>query len=175
MTQIDDAATVRGRCSDHLGVDDALHAKQPDQVVPTSGEHLGRQPICLVQDHDRHSVLGREPGDVLLVQTRIGILLGVGHPDEDVDQVEQAVGLQAVGLLVGVEVGQIQQHQPVELKSGRGPIRRVARLLRGIGADVGTLGAGTLDVGILCIGILCIGRPFVHHVTGADLEPVEQR
>jgi hypothetical protein len=48
------------------------------------------------------------------VQGGVGVLLRVHHPDDDVDQPQQAVHLLAVIGGGGIVVGQIDQHQPVE-------------------------------------------------------------
>ncbi|GAB3853705.1 hypothetical protein GCM10029963_45410 [Micromonospora andamanensis] len=44
----------------------------------------------------------------------VGVLLRVDHPDHQIDEAEQAVHLQPVRVLDGVEVGQVEQDQPVQ-------------------------------------------------------------
>src|SRR5664280_1557610 len=51
------------------------------------------------------------------MQTSVSILLRVGDPDEDIDQVKYPVSLDAMGRSLRVEVRQVQQHQTVQPKS----------------------------------------------------------
>ena len=51
---------------------------------------------------------------VRVVQDAVAVLLRVDDPDHLVDEAEQAVDLEPVAALDGVEVGQVEQDQPVQ-------------------------------------------------------------
>ena len=82
----------------------------------------GREPVGLVEHDHGHRVVGREGRDVVVVEAGVGVLLRVGDPDEDVDELEDALGLDPVRGLARVEVGQVEQDEAVE-----GPDRPGAR------------------------------------------------
>ena len=70
------------------------------------------------------------------MEAGVGVLLGVGHPDEDVDERQDALGLLPVLDDPRVEVGQVEQDQTVQaprLTVRRGPVT---------GADVVALADG---------------------------------
>ena len=57
------------------------------------------EPVALVQhDHGDRLVRGQRR-DVVVVEASIGILLGVGDPDEQVDELEHPFGLEAMAVL----------------------------------------------------------------------------
>ena len=72
----------------------------------------GRQPVDLVEHDDHHVPVPGQRPQVALVHRRVGVLLRVEHPDQQVDQLHQPVDLQPVRQPDGVVVGQVEQDQP---------------------------------------------------------------
>ena len=103
------------RSGQHLGVGEAVPLQQPLQVGDDRGDPVGGQPVGLVEHDDGDRAVGPQHRDVLVVQHGVGVLLRVGDPDEDVDELEHPAGLLPVRALPGVEVGQVHEHQAVEV------------------------------------------------------------
>ena len=70
--------------------------------------------VHLVEHQHGDIRVPRKGAQVALVQRRVGVLLRVEHPDDDVHQPQQAVHLLAVTGGGGVVVGQVDQDKPVE-------------------------------------------------------------
>ena len=88
---------------------------QPDEVLSTGLDGaLREQPVDLVEDDEHDGRVPRQLLHVLVVEQRVRVLLGVGHPDEHVAERQHALGLPPVRHLPGVEVGQVEQHEAVE-------------------------------------------------------------
>ena len=68
--------------------------QQPDEVLSTRLDGaLREQPVDLVEDDEHDGRVPRQLLHVLVVQQRVRVLLGVGHPDEHVAEREHALGL----------------------------------------------------------------------------------
>ena len=98
------------------------HAVQPvlaqeAREVGAAGVGVGRRErVGLVEDDDhRRRMPGQRP-QLALVERGVGVLLRVDDPHEQVGERDDAVGLAAVRGLDGVEVGQVEEHEP-----GRAP------------------------------------------------------
>ena len=67
-------------------------------------------------EHDEHrlAVAGQRP-QVVLVQRGVGVLLRVDDPHHEIGERDHAVHLEAVLAHDGVEVGQVEQDEPVQL------------------------------------------------------------
>jgi hypothetical protein len=102
------------------GLGQAVGDQEAPQVVAAGGHRLGSESVDLVQHDDGHGVVGGERTDVVLVEQGVGILLRIGDPDEDVDEFQVTLRLDAVRVDPRVEVGQVQQHQTVQASSRTG-------------------------------------------------------
>ena len=100
------------RRGEHGDVAEALRGEQPRQVLARPPGVLA-EPVALVE-HDEHR--GGVPGErsqIAIVQRGVGVLLRVDHPHEQVDEAHEPVHLDPMGDLDRVEVGQVEQDQPV--------------------------------------------------------------
>ncbi len=114
LPELVDAVTGGDRRREDGGTRHAVTLHQPDEVRAALLHLGGGEPVGLVEDDDRHGLVGGERRDVVVVEPGVGVLLRVGDPDEEVDELEDALGLVAVRLLAGVEVGQVEQDEAVE-------------------------------------------------------------
>ena len=73
------------------------------------------------------SGVARERLEVAVVDRGVGVLLRVEHPHQQVGELDQPVDLEVVGDLGGVVVGQVEQHDAVELACPRGRCRASSR------------------------------------------------
>ena len=104
---------------DHRYGTQTLDAQQAAQVgqAPLAGR--GREAVDLVEHDDRHGGVPGQGDEVAVVQGGVGVLLRVEHPDEQVDALHQPVRLEPVRDLHGVDVRQVEEHQPLERRRGR--------------------------------------------------------
>lgn len=93
---------------------ESVLVEQPSQVVEDQVRRVPRQPVDLIEHQHGHIGVPGQGAQIALVQCRVGVLLRVQHPDDDVHQPQQAVHLLAVTGGGGVVVGEVDQYQPVE-------------------------------------------------------------
>ena len=100
-----------GAGGEHRHVGEAVGVEQPSDV----GEHrlaaVGRHGVDVVEHHEHHVAMAGERGQVAVVDGRVGVLLRVEHPHQQVGELHEPVDLEVVGDLGGVVVGQVEQHQ----------------------------------------------------------------
>ena len=86
---------------------------QEAREIGAAGVGVGRRErVGLVEDDDhRRRMAGQRP-QLALVERGVGVLLRVDDPHEQVGERDDAVGLAAVRGLDGVEVGQVEEHEP---------------------------------------------------------------
>ncbi len=83
--QIFDAAPHQRRGRDHVEVTRSVLGNQRAQVIADLPHGRGiRDSVHLVEHHDHHALVVLQRGQVVLMQACVGILLRIGHPDEDV-------------------------------------------------------------------------------------------
>ena len=70
--------------------------------------------VDVVEHHQHHVGVAGERLEVAVVDRRVGVLLRVQHPHQQVGELDQPVDLEVVGHLGGVVVGQVEQHGAVE-------------------------------------------------------------
>jgi hypothetical protein len=112
--QLDHGRVLDGRGRQHRHAAEAVLVEQPAQVAEDLRQVGGGQPVGLVQDDHGDVLVAVELAQVGLVHHPVRVLLRVDDPDDQVDQAEQPVDLDPVGRLDGVEVGQVEQHQPAQ-------------------------------------------------------------
>ena len=96
---------------DRDAVEPAL-AQEPREVG-AAGVRAGRRERVGLVEHDDHRrrVAGQRP-QLALVERGVGVLLRVDDPHEQVGERDDAVGLAPVRRLDGVEVRQVEEHEP---------------------------------------------------------------
>ena len=95
--------------------------------VGQDGRAFGlREQIGLVQDHHRHVRVPRHRPEVLLVDHRVGVLLRVQHPDEDVHGLSEPGGAPVVADDDGVDVGEVEQDEPTQVAAAPAGLHLVA-------------------------------------------------
>ena len=114
LTQRLDTQAGQRRGRDELRLPQALEVQQLPQVTHCLSELVAGEPVSLVEHHEHHVGMAGKRLQVVVVQGGVCVLLRVDHPDQHVDQLDQAVDLLAVCGLCGVVVGQIDQDQAVE-------------------------------------------------------------
>ena len=113
--EIVDAVAAGGGGPDDGDPLEPLVVEDAPDVAEGTCALLVRDAVDLVE-HDQGDVLERgHRADVAVVDGGVGVLLRVEHPHQDVGVVDQAVHLEVVLDLGGVVVGQVEQHEAVEL------------------------------------------------------------
>ncbi len=114
LAELVEARAARHRRREHRGPGHAVALHEAHEVGAALLDLRGREAVGLVEHDHRHGLVGRQGRHVVVVEPGVGVLLRVGHPHEEVDELEDPLGLGAVPDLGGVEVGQVEQDQPVE-------------------------------------------------------------
>ena len=96
----------------------AVGLGQTAEVGPDLPGGVAVESVDLVEHDHRDGVVGGQGPQVVVVEAGVGVLLGVGHPDEDVDERQDALGLLPVLDDPRVEVGQVEQDQTVQALPG---------------------------------------------------------
>jgi hypothetical protein len=96
--------------------------QQRPQVVARRGRSATQQVDLVEHDEHRRGVAG-ERAQVALVQRRVGVLLGIGDPHQEVDEADEPVDLEPVRDLDRVEVREVEQDQAVG-RTGREGVAR---------------------------------------------------
>ena len=110
---------------------DSGHGEQRRVLEPTLGEHPGQVPAHLGDgagrgpvEHDRHG--GAALGGLLEEAPRhlVGVARGRGDEQPEVGGREQLRGQAAVALHDGVDVGRVEQREPLRHRGGRHQLQR---------------------------------------------------
>ena len=114
LPELVDPCPGAGRGGEDGGTRDSVALHEASEVGAAPRDVLGGEPVGLVEDDHGHRLVRVEGGDVVVVQPGIGVLLRVRDPDEEVDELEDPLGLDPVAGLQGVDVRQVEEDEPVE-------------------------------------------------------------
>ncbi len=114
LAQLVEACPARDGRREHGRPGHAVALHQPHEIGTTPVHVLGGEPVDLVEHDHRHRLVGGEGRDVVVVEPGVGVLLRVGDPDEEVDELEDPLRLDPVLRLAGVHVREVEEDEPVE-------------------------------------------------------------
>ena len=110
-TQLRQAVPAGGRGGQHRHPGQAVVGQQPAQVAAAGVQGVGVEPVGLVEHHQHHLAVAGQRAQVAPVHRRVGVLLRIEHPDQQVHHAGHPLGLGPVGGGGRVEVRQVHQHQ----------------------------------------------------------------
>ena len=106
--------------AEHGHVAEAVAAEHAAEILACAVT-LPAEQIDLVEHHEHRRRVPGQGLQVALVQRRVGVLLRVDDPHQQVDHAYETVDLRAMCRLDRVEVGQVEEHQAL----GRTGVERV--------------------------------------------------
>ena len=117
--------------------------QQTGRVVAQHRGLARRQEVGLVEDEGHRVVVRRERTEITVVQRRVGILLRLYDPDEEIGELDHPVDLESVRGLDGIEVRQVEEDetlQPVAADPMTSPdLQPVEQRVGAVAAPDGTL------------------------------------
>ncbi len=111
-----------GRHRAHRRGGETLPVQQGPQVGQALLHGDGVEPVDLVEDDEQHPGVPGERDEIAVVHRRVGVLLRIEHPHQDVDETDEPVDLEAVLQLDAVVVGEVEQDQSVQRRFGLVPV-----------------------------------------------------
>ena len=110
-----DALAGRRRHRQHPHAAETIGHQEPAEIIDASRAGGRVEPVDLVEEHHRHRAVPGELAQVLVMKRGVGVLLRIDHPREDVDHLHEPIDLGTVSVGRRIVVGQIEQHQTLEL------------------------------------------------------------
>ena len=104
----------RALIAEHRDLVEAVQVEEAAYVGQHRVAPVLRHRVDVVEHHQHHVGVARERLEVAVVDRRVGVLLRVEHPHQQVGELDQPVDLEVVGDLGGVVVGEVEQHGAVE-------------------------------------------------------------
>ena len=151
-----DSLSGTGADGDDRNVPQPLPIQDPPQVREHGVAPLGVEPIHLVQG-DRHDLgVSRHGSEEVAMNDAVGVLLGIEDPYQDIDLSRHALGNGPVRELLGVDIGQVDQHRVLTQSPGSvdthpladvEPVQQRGGLHRGVRDDGEGLGRGRAGAG----------------------------
>ncbi len=119
--QLGDAVALAGAGGDHRNLAQPVLVEQPADVLEHRGAPVGGHGVDVVEHDHRDVGVAGQWREVAVVDGRVGVLLGVEHPHEQVGELDDPVDLEVMRDLGGVVVGQVEQDHTVHVVVRAGP------------------------------------------------------